>query len=307
MRNQVLYGLQNIGNTCFLNAVLHLIKHIDIIMYELICRESDNEFVLKIALFYRVLFNRSLGRNELISFHRFLSKHIILENIPIQGDSNEVLISLISKLTDYNKTLDRVLRSTVINEVTCNNCGNISRTKNNSYCLNYTVPQNKGDIIDLRKLINIYSENNELFGDNSYKCEKCNKLTNATKCSKINKYAHILIMNIDRHIHNINGNSKNSSKISFKKNMLLNNRTYYLIGTIYHLGNSMSSGHYICKVYDFNSYKWYIYNDSNVSVIEEKIEEISNNNYSHIYISDKMYNLCNGKIKESLIKKKWGK
>lgn len=305
MRQHILYGLQNIGNTCFLNAVLHLIKHIDIIMYELICRESNNEFLLKIALFYKVSFNRSLGRNELISFHRFLSKHIILENIPIQGDSNEVMISLISKLTDYNNTLDRVLKSKVINEVICSNCNNISKTTNNSYCLNYTVPQNTGNIINLKDLINLYSDKNELFGNNSYNCEKCNKLTNATKYSKIDRYAHILIMNIDRHIHNGNGSNKNNNKISFKKNILLNNRTYYLIGTIYHLGRNMGSGHYICKVYDFNSSKWYIYNDSNVSVVEEKKEEISNNNYSHIYISDKMYNLCNGKIKESLNKKKW--
>lgn len=306
MSNKALYGLQNIGNTCFLNAVLHLIKHIDIIMYELICRQSNsNEFLLKIGLFYKVLFNRPLGRKELFSFHRYLSKNIILERIPIQGDSNEVLMSLISKLTDNNNTLDRVLKSKIINEVTCDNCGYKSKTKNNSHCLNYTVPQK--DKINLKNLIDSYSDKNYLFGDNKYHCEKCKKLSNATKYSIVNRYAHILIMNIDRHIHNINGNNKNKSKILFKKNLLLNQKTYYLIGTIYHLGNNIDSGHYICKVYDFNTLKWYIYNDSNVSIIKEEEEEISSNNYCHVYISEKMYNLCNCKVKESLIRNKWCK
>ena len=90
----------------------------------------------------------------------------------------------------------------------------------------------------------------------------------------------------------------------FPKKIELGDRYYNLIGTIYHFGHSIGSGHYICKVYDFNSSKWYIYNDSNISIVNEKTEEISKDNYLHIYISDKMYNLCQGKIKESLKKVK---
>ncbi len=304
MSNNILFGLNNIGNTCFLNSVLHIIKHIDIIIYELICQRNDNEFMLKISLFYKVLFKRNFSLQEIRSFHSFLKKHIILEDIGIQGDSNEVIISLLSKLTDNNKTIDKVLRSKIINSVICNNCNNISNTSNYSYCFNYTIPTESNDTINLKDLIKLYSEQNDLFGNDSYNCEKCKKLTNAKKNQEVDKYAHILVMCMDRYIYNNNRGEKNNRSIMFPKKIELGDRYYNLIGTIYHFGHSIGSGHYICKVYDFNSSKWYIYNDSNISIVNEETEEISKDNYLHIYISDKMYNLCQGKIKESLKKVK---
>ena len=302
MTDKILFGLNNIGNTCFLNSVLHIIKHIDVIIYELICQRNDNEFMLKVSLFYKVLFKRNFSLQEIRSFHSFLKKHIILEEIGIQGDSNEVIMSLLTKLTENNSTIDKVIRSKIINKVICNNCNNVSKTSNYSYCFNYTIPTESNDSINLKDLIKLYSEKNDLFGNNSYNCEKCKKLTNAKKYNKVDKYGHILVMCMDRYLYNNNRGQKNNRSIIFPKNITLGERNYNLIGTIYHFGYSLRSGHYICKVYDFNSSKWYIYNDSNISIVNEEEEETSKDNYLHIYISDKMYNLCQGKIKESLKK-----
>ena len=43
---------------------------------------------------------------------------------------------------------------------------------------------------------------NELYGDNKYKCDSCDTLTNANKTINMDRSAHILLISVNRHIYN---------------------------------------------------------------------------------------------------------
>ena len=301
-KNNKLNGLPNIGNTCYLNSTLQTIKHIPIIMYEIILPKDKNKFLLILRHFYKKLLKEGISHHDMSQFYKILiSNNVELDRLGVQGDANEAVQSLISKITDNNTTLDKVLKNKLLSNVKCLNCNHISTTKQPLYIINLKIDNGITKQISLEQLLKNYEDTNELTNDNKYKCEKCNKLSNANKTISIDRSANILIISVSRHIYN-NSSQKNTVPISYNKIMNYKDKEYYLIGTIYHLsgGNNAMSGHYVNKSYNYNDNSWYHYSDSSVSQCNMNDIETSSDNYLHVYISKKMDNLVREKINDSL-------
>ena len=230
-----------------------------------------------------------------------MANKINLDRLGIQGDANEAIQSIISNITDNNKTLDKVIKNKLVSNVTCMNCNYVSSTKQSLYIINLKIDNEINDNLSIEYLLENYQIKNDLFGNNQYRCEKCNKLVNATKSMDIDRSSNILIISISRHIYN-NSSQKNIAPISFSKNMNFKEKEYKLISTIYHLsgGNNANSGHYVNKSYNYNDDSWYHYSDSHVSKCNLNDVETSTDNYIHVYISKKMDELVRNKLIKSI-------
>ena len=303
MNNNIkLYGIPNIGNTCYINSCLQALKHIPVLMYELIYPREKVKILLIFRKFFKDLLTEGIGSRYMFNFYNILGNHINIDRLGVQGDSSEVLLGIISTICDKSKTLEKIFRNKINSEIKCKNCNHISKTSQNSHCLNLNIPSNTNSI-DLIDLINLYQKYDILDNDNKYKCESCNKYSNASKKMTIVKTANVLIINLNRHKYD-RKSKKNTLPVTFKKKMSIFDKNYNLTSIIEHTsgGENSNSGHYINKSLNLFDNQWYFYSDSHVSKTEVKDLEISKNNYVLVYISDKINNITYNKIRKPLIK-----
>lgn len=133
--------------------------------------------------------------------------------------------------------------------------------------------------IKLQECLMAFFSDDDLRGDNMYSCEKCKKLTNGVKYSKLLKLPEILIIHLKRFRHDsMFSTGKISSYVSFPlddldmkpylhvSNKNRNNLTRYeteyeLCSITCHYGSS-NGGHYIAYARNYLNEEWYEYDDS---------------------------------------------
>ncbi|KAK9883999.1 hypothetical protein WA026_004934 [Henosepilachna vigintioctopunctata] len=138
-----------------------------------------------------------------------------------------------------------------------------------------------GPTVTLHDCLAAFFSTDELKGDNMYSCERCSKLRNGIKFSKVLQLPEILCIHLKRFRHELMFSSKISSPVSFPlkglemkpylhENCISKVTTYELFSVICHHGTA-GAGHYIS--YALNSGKWYEFDDTCVTeVTAEKVE-----------------------------------
>lgn len=112
-----------------------------------------------------------------------------------------------------------------------------------------------------------------------YSCEKCNKLRNGIKFSRVLDLPEMLCVHLKRFRHDLSYSSKISSPVNFPlsgldmrqylhKDCKSKVSTYDLNAVICHHG-TVGSGHYICYAKHAKSNRWYEYDDQTVSPVSE--------------------------------------
>ncbi|XP_065646755.1 ubiquitin carboxyl-terminal hydrolase 20 isoform X2 [Hydra vulgaris] len=138
-----------------------------------------------------------------------------------------------------------------------------------------------GPNIQLQDCLKAFFTNDELKGDNMYSCEKCKKLRNGIKYSRVNSLPEVLCIHLKRFRHELFYSSKISTYISFPlkdldMEMFLSKdcqkssscSKYDLTAVITHFG-SVGGGHYIAHAKNYINGKWYEFNDSHVTEVSE--------------------------------------
>ncbi|KAL3287316.1 hypothetical protein HHI36_001791 [Cryptolaemus montrouzieri] len=138
-----------------------------------------------------------------------------------------------------------------------------------------------GPTVTLHDCLAAFFSTDELKGDNMYSCEKCNKLRNGIKFSKVLQLPEVLCIHLKRFRHELMFSSKISSAVSFPLKGLemrpyLHNdciskiTSYELFSVICHHGTA-GGGHYIC--FALNNGQWYEFDDQYVTKVSaEKVE-----------------------------------
>lgn len=138
-----------------------------------------------------------------------------------------------------------------------------------------------GPTVTLHDCLAAFFSTDELKGDNMYSCEKCNKLRNGIKFSKVLQLPEILCIHLKRFRHEMTCSSKISFVVSFPLSDLemkpyLHNdciskvTNYELFSVICHHGTA-GGGHYIS--FALNNGQWYEFDDQCVTrVSAEKVE-----------------------------------
>ncbi|KYM81295.1 Ubiquitin carboxyl-terminal hydrolase 20 [Atta colombica] len=134
-----------------------------------------------------------------------------------------------------------------------------------------------GPVVSLHDCLSAFFSADELKGDNMYSCEKCNKLRNGIKFSKVLELPEILCVHLKRFRHELMFSSKIANYVSFPlegldmrpylhKECVSKITTYNLISVICHHGTA-GGGHYTCYALNPIANKWYEFDDQCVTEV----------------------------------------
>jgi ubiquitin carboxyl-terminal hydrolase 20/33 len=139
-------------------------------------------------------------------------------------------------------------------------------------------------VVSLDDCLSAFFSTDELKGDNMYSCEKCNKLRNGTKFSKVLELPEVLCIHLKRFRHELMFSSKIASYVSFPlddldmrvhlhKDCVSKVTTYGLISVICHHGTA-GGGHYVCYALNTSTNQWFEFDDQRVTPV--KPEDVKN-------------------------------
>jgi len=285
-------GLQNVGNTCFLNSVLQMLTYTTPFANYLLdkthsktCIKKNGQFCALCAFENHV--NRVFGGNQ----KREIQPTEILKNIKQinkkfrigrQEDSQEFLRDLIdafqkSAVGFVEKPAPKLLETTDISKifggklkssVECKECHHKSEIFENFFDLSLEL--NKNDSI--QKCLDVFFKAEELKGSNKYRCSGCNKLVEASKKFSIHQRPVVLTIHLKRFDNLFMRISKINRHIQFPETLSLKSYVdektseplvYDLQGMVIHMGSGCSCGHYFSYVKNSNN-SWFLMNDEDV-------------------------------------------
>ncbi|GAB6024605.1 hypothetical protein CHUAL_009750 [Chamberlinius hualienensis] len=138
-----------------------------------------------------------------------------------------------------------------------------------------------GPTVSLQDCLAAFFSADELKGDNMYSCEKCKKLRNGIKYSKVLSLPEILCIHLKRFRHEVMFSSKINNYVSFPlegldmkpflfKDCSSRVSTYDLVAVICHHGTAVG-GHYITYALNCVNDQWYEFDDQCVTEIDPQM------------------------------------
>jgi len=135
-----------------------------------------------------------------------------------------------------------------------------------------------GPNITLHDCLAYFFSADELKGENMYSCEKCKKLRNGLKYSRVTDLPDTLCIHLKRFRHDFSFSSKISSKVTFPlvdldmspwlhQDCISKETKYDLTGIVCHHGTA-GGGHYTAYALNPINEEWYEFDDSYVTQVE---------------------------------------
>ena len=305
-------GIDNIGNNCYINSVLQILKNIPKFTYEFYKLNNTSENILNSLKDLLInICNVNISSFSPTHFKKYLG----IENKRFAGnnqyDSTIFYVALLniinkklnkakndsSKKIDMTKYNDKSLQEKFeiwknnylsknqtfifeffyifyVNEIECDSCHNITQTFQSMNFLDFPIITEKGNIKNLEECFENYQMIKCL---NDY-CSKCHHLKLSQHFTLI-ELPPVLMINLKR----VGEKCAyfNEIEIPFQLDMekiikyVKNNSIYELRGFIKHYGKE-NSGHNLAFCKNMFDDKWYQYNDSICSSIdgEPKLDKI---------------------------------
>jgi ubiquitin C-terminal hydrolase len=272
-------GLQNNGNTCYLNACLQLLTHSGKFTMKLynFLKDSDEKKLTNIekTLLYLII-NKWFTNNIKYNPSKIHSE-IALENDlfnPLycnQNDSSESMIYIIDLL---NKKFSKTFHSNIISSLQCLNCKQIRKTNEIfniiSVEMEHHINESLKNFLKKEKL------------EDKITCDNCNKKTNTYKKYEIDNLSENLIIHLKRFKQVNNRYIKDRSKIVCPNLITINKKHYELRGVIIHSG-TVTGGHYYFIGKNLTN-TWYKYDD----ILVKKLNNIDIINQGYIFYFEKI-------------------
>ena len=261
-------GLNNLGNTCYLNSGLQLIMN-----NKELCQHIIN--IPELSEFVKTYYNSnldSLSPNLIKDIVSRTNREFIGYN---QNDAFEFIIYLLDYIFENIKPNNIYEIQTKIT-VKCKllSCLNKSEhiEKNNFLLLDIDNKTN-----NLEDCYRNYKQKEKLMDDNIYFCEKCNDKRIASKRTEILLWPKHLIVVLKRFSHN----GKSNKIIKSIDIPIYWRHNYVLKGIVFHSG-SVFGGHYIYIGYHNN--KWIVFNDdSTYDLLLNQLNNYKDNGYIYYY------------------------
>ncbi|KAJ2451152.1 hypothetical protein EV183_003785 [Coemansia sp. RSA 2336] len=289
-------GLNNLGNTCFLNSVLQCLTYTAPLAEYMLerehsdsCRAGDNCMLCKFESHVgRALSKRestSISPKAIVGRLKLVAKHM---RIGRQEDAHEFLRLFIdafqrSLLTGVDPKVDRRIQETTLthqifggylqSQVSCSRCGYDSNTFDP--LLDISLDIHSGNTI--HKALRSFTRPESLSKGNRYKCESCKRLVDATKQMTVYQLPRVLTLQLKR--FSVFGGGKINRYVEFplsldmrgyisKNSPESGSFEYNLYAVLVHSGGTCRSGHYYCFVKSAAGV-WYELNDSMVRQVSQ--------------------------------------
>ncbi|KAM4662190.1 ubiquitin carboxyl-terminal hydrolase 36 [Discoglossus pictus] len=278
-------GLQNLGNTCFLNSTVQCLTYTPPLANYLLSKEHSRNcqqggFCMLCIMQNHLIqaFANSGNAIKPVSFIRELKKIARHFRFGSQEDAHEFLrytIDAMQKacLNGYAK-LDRQSQATTLvhqifggylrSRVKCSVCKSVSDT----YDPYLDIALEIRHAVNIVRALELFVKSDVLSGENAYMCAKCKKKVPASKRFSIHRASNVLTLSLKR-FANFSG-GKITKDVGYPE--FLNIRPYMsqtngdpvmyaLYAVLVHSGYSCHAGHYYCYV-KASSGQWYQMNDS---------------------------------------------
>ena len=274
-----LKGLNNIGNTCFLNSGLQLLLSND----KLVEYYLSNEFTNKKSKIFKNFFNeykKTQGTINPIEIKKLteVNKEFIGFR---QNDSHEFIVTLLDELSESlikekkKNIIDDIYGGETKSIVKCRlvGCGEESVTKDKYNILSLEIKNN-----NLDDIYRHFKSPEILENDERWNCPKCKKLRIASKRFENSKWAKNVIIQLKRFEFSNGRPKKNNDNIDIPLEW---RHGYKLKSFVIHRGG-FGGGHYICAVKKGD--EWYLCNDATISRLTlENVEKIVKQAYIILY------------------------
>lgn len=306
-------GLQNIGNSCYLNSVIQCLLHCDPIRDYFVKGRFKSEINSRSktkgkcadatsSLFEDLLSGRTSSPSSVKSaVNRFSG----LFRGTSQEDAQEFLRWYLEALHEDVQKVTSKPRITkeaesareawsqytsrensqivdlcvgqLKSSLTCSHCGYVSNVWDPFWDLSVPLPSGARNVEDC---LEEFRKEETLDGSEKPKCEKCKERRRMKKKFDVEKAPRVLAIHLKRFGDSLGySRSKITRNISFQQDFRLGGRGYELRAVCNHSGG-VGGGHYIA--YGKTDAGWFEYNDSHVSKISES-QLVSPNAYLLFY------------------------
>ncbi|KAK4877713.1 hypothetical protein RN001_010219 [Aquatica leii] len=276
-------GLNNLGNTCYMNSVLQALFMTKMFRNDILLTSRD-----MMPLFYKlqVLFallqhsrRPSLSPSDILNLARppgFQPGH--------QHDSSEFLGYLLDVLHEQERSVysvrmgdgpgpsssdghqpvativQRSFGGRAVTISRCGTCDTQSQRADNFRELQLSFPNNCGNQ-SVQMLLDYYLQPEKLCGDNQYHCDTCHGLTDGERVTQVEEPPARLVLTLKHFRYDPASQQRTKLLQHVKLDSFINleRANYELYAAVVHVGSSLDSGHYY--TYARNEEDWYKFND----------------------------------------------
>lgn len=282
-----LVGFRNLGNTCYMNASLQcllrrsrfrsLLQHTDSrsligSLRDLTVQMSTSRTIVSPTSLQDLLGPPWSGREQqdAVEFILFLIDGLDTElsRLGLQLTHSK------SDAPSYS-AISSMFTLTTNSIITCLGCKTKTKMAEKFIVLPLTVPEAPST---LERCIEDFLSTERFSG--SFACEKCRTHTDAVKNLEISSLPDILLIALKRFRWTGKRPSKNTTMISCNHNLVIEEKSYRLVGTIQHRGNTVDSGHYTAHIRHHR--EWFRINDEVVQEIGSD-EVVEGNTYVLVF------------------------
>lgn len=271
-------GLRNLGNTCYMNAGLQMLLNNEDWCNAIYSSETQNNFINNLKQFIKI-YHTNTGK---VLVPKFIKDTISSNNSDFIGygqqDSEEFINILYNILNNImGNSIDDVFNVNIKTTIKCKmmDCLYPKYNYMKSIKLIFELEDNFKDLDDCYRL---FKKSEKLDKDNLIECEKCKRRVICSRKAEIEDWPNNLMIVLKRFNYRRGRLSKNNNSIMIPE---IWRKGYVLKGIIYHSG-SLHGGHYV--YIGKNDNQWFLYDDNNVSRINERVlERFKNNGYIYYF------------------------